>query len=343
MFNIKLEFLFIAIILVINFTLYKFNKVFAKNFNLYDIPSDKRKLHKYPTPLNGGIFYFLNLLVIFIFDIFFNELKLISIFRIENESEPILLLIIFFSILMIGIIDDKISLPPITKSLLSIIVFLIFLLMKPEYQIINLRFETFSFIFDLFKLSLIFTVLCFLILQISLNMYDGIDLQSVTYYSVIIIYLTILNENYNYLIFSILTLINLLFFAIYNYKKKTFLGDNGVYIFSFILSLLIIQTYQDNYYKINVENIFIILFLPIIDMIRLFFIRLIKNKNPLKPDRNHLHHILLKKYGLIKTNILLVSPLIFFILLMSYTNINIILILALNFSLYLYLIQNSKK
>jgi UDP-GlcNAc:undecaprenyl-phosphate/decaprenyl-phosphate GlcNAc-1-phosphate transferase len=343
MFSIKLEFLFIATILVLNFILYRSNKFVAKKFNLYDVPSDKRKLHKYPTPLNGGIFYFLNLLIIFIFDIFFNELKLISIFRIENESEALILLVIFFSILMIGIIDDKISLSPISKSLLSVIVFLLFILMKPEYQIINLQFETFNFIFDLFKLSLIFTVLCFLIFQISLNMYDGIDLQSVTYYSVIIVYLITLNENYNYLIFSILTLINLLFFAIYNYKKKTFLGDNGVYIFSFILSLLIIQTYQDNHQKINVENIFIILFLPIIDMVRLFFIRLIKNQNPLKPDRNHLHHILLKKYGLIKANILLISPLIFFILLMSYTNINTIFILALNFSLYFYLIQNSKK
>ena len=343
MFSIKLEFLFIATILVLNFILYRSNKFVAKKFNLYDVPSDKRKLHKYPTPLNGGIFYFLNLLIIFIFDIFFNELKLISIFRIENESEALILLVIFFSILMIGIIDDKISLSPISKSLLSVIVFLLFILMKPEYQIINLQFETFNFIFDLFKLSLIFTVLCFLIFQISLNMYDGIDLQSVTYYSVIIVYLITLNENYNYLIFSILTLINLLFFAIYNYKKKTFLGDNGFYIFSFILFFLIIQTYQDNHQKINVENIFIILFLPIIDMVRLFFIRLIKNQNPLKPDRNHLHHILLKKYGLIKANILLISPLIFFILLMSYTNINTIFILALNFSLYFYLIQNSKK
>ena len=39
------------------------------------------------------------------------------------------------------------------------------------------------------------------------------------------------------------------------------------------------------------------MFLPGIDMIRLFFIRIKNKKNPFSPDRNHLHHKLLKKFG----------------------------------------------
>ena len=155
------------------------------------------------------------------------------------------MLFILFLILLIGIIGDKVSLKPLTKSLLSLIIFSMFLFMKPEYQINFLRFETFNFVVDIFKLSLMFTVLSFLILQIALNMYDGIDLQSATYYSVTLVYLLILNENHNFLIFCILTLINLSYFIINNYQKKTFLGDNGVYIFSFVLSILIIQTYKN--------------------------------------------------------------------------------------------------
>jgi UDP-GlcNAc:undecaprenyl-phosphate GlcNAc-1-phosphate transferase len=174
-------------------------------------------------------------------------------------------------------------------------------------------------------------------------MFDGIDLQSATYYSVVVIYLLGLNDSYNFHLFSILILINLLFFAINNYQKKIFLGDNGVYIFSFILSLLIIQTYQNNYNDIYVENILVILFLPVMDMMRLFFIRLLKNKSPFKADRRHIHHILLKKYGLIQANVLLILPLIFSISLMKYTDINLIFILLMNCIVYFFLLQNSNK
>ena len=149
----------------------------------------------------------------------------------------------------------------------------------------------------------------------------------------------VINQKYNVFIICILTLIYLLYFSINNYKSKIFLGDNGVYVFSFILSLLIIKTYQNNNVVFLVEEIFIILFLPTIDMFRLFFTRLIKNQNPLKPDRTHLHHILLKKYGLLKANILLVSPLVFSIFLMSLTNLNIIIIIIMNVISYFYLLR----
>ena len=343
MFFIKVEIIFIITSIVFNFIIYKFNSDIAKLFNLFDIPNTKRKLHKYPTPLNGGIFCFLNIFLIFVFDIFFNNLTLTSFLKLNNESEAMLLLLTFFLILIVGIIDDKISLNPMTKSLISAIIFLIFLLIKIEYQIINLRFETFNFTLDLYKLSIVFTILCFLVLQIALNMFDGIDLQSATYYSVVVIYLLGLNDSYNFHLFSILILINLLFFAINNYQKKIFLGDNGVYIFSFVLSILIIQTYKNNYGSFFVENIFIILFFPVMDMIRMFFIRLLKNKSPLKPDRRHMHHILLKKYGLIKANILLISPLIFSVMLLNFANMHTIIVIILNFILYLSLLNIKKK
>jgi len=174
-------------------------------------------------------------------------------------------------------------------------------------------------------------------------MYDGINLQSAGYYSVVIIHLAVVNQTYSFFMFSGLTLIYLIYFAIYNYKEKIFLGDNGVYVFSFIISLLIIKTYQENAYSFFVEEILIILFLPIIDMLRLFFMRLFKNKNPLKADRRHLHHILLKKYGLIKTNTLLITPLIFSILSINLTNISVIIIIFLNSIFYLYLLKSKAK
>jgi len=328
----------ILLIILINFFLFRINENVAKKINLYDIP-DLRKLHKKPVPLNGGIFYFINLFIIFIIDIFFNDFNLLGSLGLLSEVNSILTLLMVFLLLLVGIIDDKICLSPITKSMLSLIIFFIFLLINTEYQIISLRFETLNFTLDLFELSLVFSILCFMILQIVFNLYDGINLQSALYYSIILIYLMIINQKYNFIIICFLTLIYLFYFSINNYKSKIFLGDNGVYVFSFILSLLIIKTYHEHDTVFLVEEILVILLLPSIDMVRLFFARLIKNKNPLTADRMHLHHILLKKYGLIKANIFLVSPLILSILLMNFTSLNIIIIIMMNGISYLYLLR----
>ena len=339
---ITINFFFILFSLLFNFLLFSINDFVAKKINLYDFPNNKRKLHKFPIALNGGIFYFLNLTILFIFDVFFNDFKLLSIFGFINEVDAIVTLIIIFCLLLLGIIDDKISLKPISKSLISSIIFFAFLSARMDYQIIGLRFETFLFWLDLFGLSLIFSILCFVILQIILNMYDGINLQSSLYYSTILIYLAIVNKNNTFSIFCILTLINLAFFSFYNYRNKIFLGDNGVYVFSFIISLLIIKTYKNIDTNIFVEEIFIILFFPFVDMLRLFFVRILKNNNPLNADREHLHHILLDKFGLIKANIILISPLIFSLILIRLTNISLIMIIGLYLITYLYLLRLPK-
>ena len=208
-----------------------------------------------------------------------------------------------------------------------------------DFQIIGLRFEMFGFWLDLFGFSLIFTILCFMVLQILFNMYDGINLQSAIYYSIILIYLILRNQNNAFSMFCTLTLINLIFFSFYNYKQKIFLGDNGVYVFSFILSLLIIKTYQIEAMNFYVEEILIILFIPFIDALRLFFKRLIKNNNPFFGDRKHLHHILSKRFGLLKANLLLILPLFFSLILISQTMINLLIILGLNFIMYVYLLK----
>jgi UDP-GlcNAc:undecaprenyl-phosphate/decaprenyl-phosphate GlcNAc-1-phosphate transferase len=329
----------IIIIFLINFFLFSFNKKISDKINLYDVP-DARKLHKNPVSLNGGIFYFINLLIIFVIDIFFNNFYLLGSLGFENEVNSILTLLVIFSLLLLGIIDDKISLKPISKTLVSLIIFFIFLSIKAEYRILDLRFETFNLTVDLFELSLVFTILCFMILQIILNLYDGINLQSSLYYSIILIHLIAINQEHNLFIICVLTLIYLVYFSINNYSSNIFLGDNGIYIFSFILSLLIIKTYQNNNDVFLVEEIFVILFVPTVDAIRLFFTRLIKNKNPLKADRTHLHHILLKKYGLIKANILLILPLISSTLLMNFSKLDIIVIIFMNGISYLYLLKN---
>ena len=96
----------------------------------------------------------------------------------------------------------------------------------------------------------------------------------------------------------------------------TFFGDSGIYILSFISALMIIYFYDS--LKINIEYILIIIFLPMIDFFRLFFVRIYKFGNdPFKADENHLHHLILKDMSF-KTTILIYILFIYLPIILNY-------------------------
>jgi UDP-GlcNAc:undecaprenyl-phosphate GlcNAc-1-phosphate transferase len=104
-------------------------------------------------------------------------------------------------------------------------------------------------------------------------------------------------------------LISLLFFGYLNYKNKCFMGDNGTLLISFILSYLFVKS--ANVYKVFLaDEIFLIMLIPGLDLIRLALVRIMNRKHPFKGDRNHIHHILLKTVGYSKTLLILLLLLI---------------------------------
>ena len=78
------------------------------------------------------------------------------------------------------------------------------------------------------------------------------------------------------------------------------------------------------------------LLIPLLDVLRVFALRIAKKQSPLIPDRNHLHHLLQNK-GLSHTEVtitLLTGELIFAAVTISLKNFNINLIIASQFILY---------
>ena len=72
------------------------------------------------------------------------------------------------------------------------------------------------------------------------------------------------------------------------------MGDGGAYLISAILGCTFIYQYNEMNNYFFGDEVFVILIIPAIDMLRLFIVRLINNKHPFKGDLNHLHHIVLK-------------------------------------------------
>ena len=96
--------------------------------------------------------------------------------------------------------------------------------------------------------------------------------------------------------------------------EKFFLGDNGSLFLGFLISMIFIYNNNFLFSKISAEKIFLIMFLPGIDMFRLFIMRILKKKSPFQADNNHLHHILFKRFNqftrLFITNFLITIPLL---------------------------------
>jgi UDP-GlcNAc:undecaprenyl-phosphate GlcNAc-1-phosphate transferase len=97
-----------------------------------------------------------------------------------------------------------------------------------------------------------------------------------------------------------------------------------------------------NYYA--VENIFIALMLPGIDMLRVFAERIINKKNPFSADRKHLHHLLIamninNKKILTIFLLLILCP----IIINNYSNIKSIYIIIFYIFFYCILVTKIKK
>ena len=288
---------------------YKLKKI-SKIINIYDIPDNKRKLHKNPVPLVGGILLFINFIIIILFlnfDIEFNHLNVL------------LFSCLFF---FVGLIDDKYNLLPTSKFLLNIIILLFFFKINENFLI--QKFDFYNLEINLnYYLSFFFSILCVLIFINALNLFDGLNLQTLLYCSITLLYLFYKDVNLKYVLIIILTLICLMPF---NFKNKLFLGDSGVYLLGGFLSLSILDLHNINQ-KIFAEEIFVIMMLPGLDMLRLFINRLLNNKNPFYGDREHIHHLLQDRYNY-NNAILILSFLMFIpVLLLFFISTKIIILL----------------
>jgi UDP-GlcNAc:undecaprenyl-phosphate/decaprenyl-phosphate GlcNAc-1-phosphate transferase len=87
--------------------------------------------------------------------------------------------------------------------------------------------------------------------------------------------------------------------------KKIFMGDTGSLFIGFILVAFVIHLMASDFTdKLFLKNanfgVFLIalLFVPVLDSIRVFVARAAEGRSPFSPDRNHIHHILMDRFAL---------------------------------------------
>jgi len=321
---------FYIAIIFFNLILFLNYKKISKIYNLYDIPDNIRKKHEKNTPLFGGLIILINLLIYCILEYFkFFEF---SFFKTKYE----ILIFLFSSILfyLIGFFDDKYQLKPNFKLLIFTFLIIILMILDNDLIISNINFTFSNFVFYFYNYSYFFTILCFLLFINSFNMLDGINGQATSYAIFISIILIFLKFN---LIFFTILLIPLLIFLFYNLKNKMFLGDSGTLLLGFVFSYFFIKSYNLGL-KIYSDEIFLIMMIPGLELVRLAVQRLLLKKHPFSPDNKHIHHLIIDRTSFLNSyvliQILLVFPFILYLLID-----NSIISLIISFLIYSFLMN----
>ncbi len=293
----------ILLCIMINIPLVVYSEKISKFFNVFDSSDGQRKFQKKPIPLIGGFIIYINFIFFLIINNFYN-LEILDERFFQTNRELFSLIFGSFSFFFFGFLDDKYNFNANIKLFSVFIITLIIVMIDENLLVSNLKFESFSHIIELKNFSYFFTILCFLLFINALNMFDGINLQ-VGSYSILVLF--IFSLKLVFLNFNLILIVALLFFLYLNYKNKAYLGESGVQLLGFIISYIVIKSYNFELGLFYIEEIFIIMALPGLDLFRLFCIRLLKGKHPFKGDMQHLHHLLMKKFDQKVTFFLIIS------------------------------------
>ena len=274
---------------LILFFLFIFRNEICSKLKLIDYPNDK-SVHREKALLFGGIFL--------ISSLFLNIIILILTNKFQNNFFNFFLILSFF---FVALIDDIKNLNPNLKIILSIIICFIGISLDSELKINNL----FFFYSDSIYLNnnsffnYVLSILCILLFLNAFNFIDGINGLASTVGLSFFLYLIIKNPLILNLYFFFI--ISLFFFLFINTKYKVFLGDSGNYLISICIAMILLKENSDQPTLYYAEEIFLLLLIPGLDMLRLFIVRIFNKNNPFKGDHNHLHHRLFDKFGNLKT------------------------------------------
>ncbi|RLD52380.1 MAG: undecaprenyl/decaprenyl-phosphate alpha-N-acetylglucosaminyl 1-phosphate transferase [Bacteroidetes bacterium] len=268
----------------------------AQTKHIFDEPNG-RTSHSVNTPTLGGMAIFAGFIVSVMVFVYIPDIPYVQ-YVIAG------IIIMFF----IGLKDDIVTLAPMTKFIAQIFAAAIIV----DLGDIRLHgLYGFMGITDIGYYGSDFLSIFVIIAIINaFNLIDGIDglsggigvLANLTFG-----FWFLLTDNIQLAILSFAltgSLLAFLRFNLFSVKNKIFMGDTGALVVGFIMAVLVIKFNDLNGictgpYKIGAAPAVSIgiLIVPIFDTVRVFILRILKGKSPFLPDKQHVHHYLVKLTG----------------------------------------------
>lgn len=249
-----------------------------------------RKIHKEPIPTLGGIGIFLAFLIGYMW------------FGVAN-SLMLSILIASFLVLLLGIFDDIRPIPAKIKFVIQIIIAAIIVfyggLSLGKITMLGLK-------FDFGVLSNYVTIFFIVAIINAINLIDGLDGLasgvSIIYFITIAIIAILLHRTDNLEFCLCLIMIgSTLGFLAHNFPPaKIFMGDTGSTFLGLIIAVIALLGFKNA----TLTSLFIpllVLAIPILDTLFAMIRRELKGEPISKPDKEHTHHQLLKRFSKTKT------------------------------------------
>jgi len=251
---------------------------------------EHRSSHRKATPTLGGVAIYLSLMLVMTFIGAFLDTKIILLVM------GAVTILFFF-----GLKDDLANISVSTKVLgqLAAIGLLVFFA--------DIRITSFSGIFGIYELaylpSVLLTGFVFILLINAFNLIDGIDGLAggvALSGSFVLGIFSYLENQLSLAIIAAALFGTIIAFLRFNFsvERKLFMGDTGSLVIGYVMAFLTISfiNYEQSaanmlYYSSAPIISFALMFYPIADTTRVFFVRVFKYKrNPFTADRNHIHH-----------------------------------------------------
>ncbi|CRK85735.1 Undecaprenyl-phosphate alpha-N-acetylglucosaminyl 1-phosphate transferase [Candidatus Providencia siddallii] len=262
-------------------------RVIAIKNGLVDKPNFRKK-HIGVIPIIGGISLFFGICFAFF---------------ITDEQIPHKFSYIFCSglLVFVGVLDDKFDIS--VKFRAGIQAFIAIIMMTTA----NLKIESFGYVFS--TLNLIFGPFDYIITLFAVwatinafNMIDGIDglLGSLSLvFFVSLGFLQYRNCNYAIAFWCFAFIVAIIPYIFLNLgglglRFKIFMGDAGSTLIGFTIIWILISSTQGKYHAINPVTGLWLIAIPLIDMIAIMYRRIRKGMSPFSPDRQHIHHLIMR-------------------------------------------------
>jgi UDP-N-acetylmuramyl pentapeptide phosphotransferase/UDP-N-acetylglucosamine-1-phosphate transferase len=258
---------------------------------IFDEP-DERKLHKDAIPSLGGVAMFAAIFFSIVFwsdDINFEQLRW--------------MILPLFIIFMQGLKDDIVAISAVKKLIGQLIATSIMVFWGKLYI------DDLNGFLGIHQIPMVvgvaLTLFTVAVIINSFNLIDGVDglagtigvVATVTFGTLFFI-----GHHYSLALISFVVTGALLGFLWYNFSPaKIFMGDGGSLVIGMVLGILCIRflnseiTLVADHLPLATPSIAIaILIVPLTDTLRVFILRMMEGRSPFSPDRNHLHHMLLR-------------------------------------------------
>ncbi len=263
----------------------------AKIKNLFDEPNE-RTSHISSVPTLGGVAFYVSIIFALTFWVSFTS---------ESVIQYVIAAITIVT--FIGLKDDILGVEAFQKLMGQMFAAIVLVIWA------DIRITSFYGIFGVtdlpYIISVLFTILTILVIVNSFNLIDGINglsasigiVSSLTFG----VWFYLIDPVSEMAILAFTLIGALVSFLRYNLSpSKIFMGDTGSLLVGIIISVLAINVIELNGHA---ESPYVfaagpaiamgVIGYPLFDLLRSFSIRIAKGHSPFKPDRNHIHHLLL--------------------------------------------------